>query len=84
LVIEEKSNKYDKSNDDDLRFPGTKFRWVNDAIYLENLQKIVMATDDHHMTFYGNELMMQKLQLLKNVSVWICKTLMLFHWIMPL
>ncbi|KAJ3311082.1 WD40 repeat domain 95 [Boothiomyces sp. JEL0838] len=46
--------KLDTEANLDPTFDGTPFRWVHDAIYMENLQKLALATDDHLITFYGN------------------------------
>ncbi|KAJ3274070.1 hypothetical protein HDV01_003563 [Terramyces sp. JEL0728] len=51
-------------------FEGTPYRWVHDAVYMDNLQKIALATDDHQITFYEATTMEKCLCLdLQNTNV---------------
>jgi hypothetical protein len=42
-----------KRKSDAYHFDGTEYRWINDALYIESIQKVVMASDDHQISIYG-------------------------------
>ncbi|KAJ2996375.1 acetylornithine aminotransferase [Globomyces sp. JEL0801] len=52
LYIEKKKGFGFDTVKDPTTFEGTPYRWINDAIYMESIQKIAVASDDHHITFY--------------------------------
>ncbi|KAJ3319916.1 hypothetical protein HDV06_005815 [Boothiomyces sp. JEL0866] len=66
----EVEKKLDSDSNLDPAFDGTPYRWVHDAVYMENLQKIALATDDHQITFYEATTMEKCLCLdLQNINV---------------
>ncbi|KAI8898271.1 WD40-repeat-containing domain protein [Globomyces pollinis-pini] len=57
LYIEKKKGFGFDTVKDPTTFEGTPYRWINDAIYMESIQKIAVASDDHHITFYESSTM---------------------------
>lgn len=47
------SEKKQRKSGNETTFQGTPYRWIHDALYCPSLQKVILSSDDHQITFYG-------------------------------